>query len=106
MRAAVERLEVAWPTYSDWVAAGIALALVVAAWGLAWLAGRWLGTRLATFWENRAGGRGEALAHRMCDLTRYFAGTLIVAVILNADAWRPLAAILLGIALAAWAALL
>jgi small-conductance mechanosensitive channel len=106
MRGLVERFGVTWPTYSDWVAAAVAVVLVAATWGLAWLAGRWLGPRLAAFWEHRAGGRGEALAHRMCDLTRYLTGALIVAVILNADAWRPLGAIVLGVALAAWAAML
>ena len=106
MRGLVERFGVTWPTYSDWVAAAVAAALVAAAWGLAWLAGRWLGPRLAAFWEHRAGGRGEALAHRMCDLTRYLTGALLIAVILSADEWRPLGAIVLGIALAGWAAML
>jgi small-conductance mechanosensitive channel len=106
MRGLFERFGVTWPTYSDWVAAAVAIALVAAAWGLAWLAGRWLGPRLAAFWEHRAGRHGEALAHRMCDLTRYLAGALTVALILNADAWRPLGAIVLGVALAAWAAML
>lgn len=105
MRSLFERFGVTWPTYSDWVAAAVAVALVAAAWGLAWLVGRWLGPRLAAFWEHRAGGRGEALAHRMCDLTRYLTGALIIAVILNADEWRPLGAIVLGVALAAWAAM-
>jgi small-conductance mechanosensitive channel len=106
MRGVVERFGITWPTYSDWVAAAVAIALVAAAWGLAWLASRWLGPRLAGFWEHRAGGRGEALAKRMCDLTRYLIGALLIAVILNADAWRPLGAIVLGIALAGWAAML
>jgi small-conductance mechanosensitive channel len=106
VRGLFERFGVTWPTYADWIAAAIALALVAAAWGLAWLAGRWLGPRVAAFWEHRAGGRGEALASRMCDLTRYLAGALVVALVLNADAWRPLGAIVLGVALAAWAAML
>ncbi len=106
MRGLFERLGGTWPTYSDWVAGGVAVALVAAAWGLAWLAGRRLGPRLAAFWGNRAGRRGEALAQRMCDLTRYLTGAVAVAVILNADAWRPLGAIVLGVALAIWAAML
>lgn len=106
MRGVVERFGVTWPTYSDWVAAAVACLLVAAAWGLAWLASRWLGPRLAGFWEHRAGGRGEALAKRMCDLTRYLTGALLVAILLNADSWRPLGAIVLGIALAGWAAML
>jgi small-conductance mechanosensitive channel len=106
MRGAFERLGGTWPTYSDWIAAAVAVALVAAAWGLAWLAGRWLGPRLAAFWEHRAGGRGEALASRMCDLTRYLTGALVVAVVINADQWRPLGSIVLGVALAAWTAML
>jgi len=106
MRGLVERFGVTWPTSSNWVAAAVAIALVAAVWGLAWLAGRWLGPRLAAFWEHRAGGRGEALATRMCDLTRYLTGALLIAVILNSDQWRPLGAIVLGIALAGWAAML
>ena len=106
MRGLVERFGVTWPTYSDWVAAAVALVLVAAAWGVAWLASRWLGPRLAAFWEHRAGSRGEALAKRMCDLTRYLTGALLLAVLLSADQWRPLGAIVLGVALAGWAAML
>ncbi|HYD38318.1 MAG TPA: mechanosensitive ion channel domain-containing protein [Allosphingosinicella sp.] len=106
MRTMVERFGVTWPTYGDWVAAVAAVALVAGAWGLAWLVGRWLGPRLAAFWEHRAGSRGEALGRRMCDLTRFAAGAILVALALNADAWRPLGAIVLGIALAGWAAML
>jgi small-conductance mechanosensitive channel len=106
MRNLVERFGVTWPTYGDWVAAVAAVAVVAAVWGLSWLLGRWLGPRLAAFWERRAGGRGEALAARMCDMTRYLAGALLLAVVLNADAWRPLGAIVLGVALAGWAAML
>jgi small-conductance mechanosensitive channel len=106
MRGLIERFGVTWPTSGDWIVAAIAVALVALAWGLAWLASRWLGPRVAAFWEHRAGGRGEALARRMCDLTRYLTGALVVAIALNADAWRPLGAMVLGAALAAWAALL
>ncbi|HYE27920.1 MAG TPA: mechanosensitive ion channel domain-containing protein [Allosphingosinicella sp.] len=105
MRGFVEGFGVTWPTYGDWVAAVVALALCVGIWSLAWLAGRALGLRLAAFWEHRTGGRGENLAVRICDLTRYLVGALLVALVLNADAWRPLAAIVLGVALAGWAAM-
>jgi small-conductance mechanosensitive channel len=106
VRGLVERFGVTWPASGDWVAAAVALALVAAAWGAAWLIGRWLGPRMAAFWEHRAGRRGEALAARMGDLTRWTIAALIVALALNADAWRPLGAIVLGLALAVWAALL
>jgi small-conductance mechanosensitive channel len=106
MRGLFERFGVAWPTYADWIAAAVAVGVVAAAWAVAWLAGRWLGPRLAAFWANRAGSRGEALANRMCDLSRYLTGALLIAVVLNADDWRPLGAIVLGVALAAWSAML
>ncbi|HEX8225826.1 MAG TPA: mechanosensitive ion channel domain-containing protein [Allosphingosinicella sp.] len=106
MRGLVERFGVTWPTYGDWVAAAAALVLVAAAWALAWLAGKWLGPRIAAFWEHRAGARGGGLAGRACDLTRYLVAALLVAIALNAEAWRPLGAIVLGVALAASAAML
>jgi small-conductance mechanosensitive channel len=106
MRGLVERFGVTWPTYGDWVVAAVAVALAAAAWGAGWLAARWLGPRLTAFWQHRAGGRGEALARRMCDLTRHLTAALMVAIALNADAWRPLGAMVLGAALAAWAAML
>jgi small-conductance mechanosensitive channel len=106
MRNLVERFGLAWPTYGDWVAAAFAIALVAAAWGVAWLASHWIGPRVAAFWEHRAGSRGEALARRMCDLTRYLTGALLIAIAVNADSWRPLGAIVLGVALAGWAAML
>ncbi|MEA3052311.1 MAG: hypothetical protein QOG72_1214 [Sphingomonadales bacterium] len=106
MKGLIEGLGVTWPTYGDWVAAAVALGICVGIWGIAWLLGRWLGPRLAAFWEHRAGGRGEALASRMCDLTRYLIGALLAALVLNADAWRPLGAIVVGVALAGWAAML
>ncbi|HEX6375291.1 MAG TPA: mechanosensitive ion channel domain-containing protein [Allosphingosinicella sp.] len=106
MKRLVEGFGVTWPTYGDWVAVAAALVIVAAAWGLAWLAGRWVGPRLATFWEHRAGVRGEGLSKRMCDLTRYLVGAVVIAFALNIDAWRALGAIVLGLALAGWAALL
>ena len=106
MRGLIERFGVTWPTSGDWMVAAVALGVVVLAWGIAWLAARWLGPRLAGFWEHRAGGRGEALAARMCDLTRYLTGALIVAIAFNADEWRPLGAMVLGAAMAGWAAML
>jgi small-conductance mechanosensitive channel len=106
MRGFFEGLGVTWPTYSDWVAAAVALIIAVLCWGVGWLASRQFGPSFARFWEHRAGGRGEALAKRMCDLTRYAVAALLLAVVINADAWRPLGAIVLGAGLAGFAALL
>lgn len=106
MRNLAEGLGATWPTHGDWMAGGVAILVIAAAWGVAWLAGRWLGPRLAVFWEHRAGPRAGGMAARLCDLIRYLIAALIIALVLNADAWRPLGAIVLGIALAACAAML
>jgi small-conductance mechanosensitive channel len=42
----------------------------------------------------------------MCDLSRYLVLSLIVALVLNAEAWRPLGAMVLGVVLACSTALL
>lgn len=106
MRNLAEGLGATWPAPGDWTAAGVAILVIAAAWGVAWLTGRWLGPRLAAFWEQRAGSRTVGMAVRLCDLIRYLIAALIIALVLNADAWRPLGAIVLGIALAAFAAML
>ena len=106
MRSMLEGLGVTWPTYADWISAAAALVFIALIWGIAWLVGRKLGPRVASFWEQRAGARSGGLAARMCDLTRYFVLTLLLAILLHADPWRPLAVILLGVALALYAALL
>jgi small-conductance mechanosensitive channel len=95
-----EGLGITWPTYADWAAAGVALLICAAAYGVAWLVARWIGPRLARFWEHRGGGRGEGLAARMEPLTLYLVLSLIVAIVLNADEWRPLGAMVLGFVLA------
>jgi small-conductance mechanosensitive channel len=106
MRGFFEGLGITWPTYGDWVAAAAALAIAAACWAVGWLAARYVGPRLVHFWEHRAGTRGEALASRMCDLTRYSVTALLIALVLFADTWRPLGAIVLGLGLAGFTALL
>jgi small-conductance mechanosensitive channel len=106
VRGVFHGLGITWPTYADWAAAGVALLICAAAYGISWLAARWIGPRFTTFWEHRGGSRGEGLAPRMRDLTLYLILSLIVAIVLNADEWRPLAALTLGVVLACSTALL
>jgi len=106
MRNMIEGMGVAWPTYADWVSAGAALVIAILAWGAAWLVGLVLGTRLANLWARRAGIHGEDLGPRMCALTRHLVMVAVLAVLLNADRWLPLGAIVLGAALAGAATLL
>ncbi|MFL6859070.1 MAG: mechanosensitive ion channel family protein [Allosphingosinicella sp.] len=106
MRSIFDTLGVTWPTYADWVSAAAAAVLLVLIWLGAHLAGRLLGPRLAAFWSHRAGGRGEELGPRMCSLTRWLAALVAIGIAINADAWRPLALVVLGLAVGAAAALL
>src|SRR5687768_12439819 len=100
----MERWAAEWgvllPDYPDFVAAGAAVVLVIFAGGIAIVAGRTIGPHLASALERRAGVAGEGLAPRICDLVRYLTASLILAVALKADAWPPLAALILGLGLA------
>jgi small-conductance mechanosensitive channel len=98
-------LGVTWPTGSDWVVAATAVAALALAWLVAVFIARRVGPRLAVFFEQRAGMRGETLGPRMCDLSRYLIFAILAAILLNADAWRPLGAIVIGLALASGSAL-
>jgi small-conductance mechanosensitive channel len=95
-----------WPTYADWVSAGAALAIAILVWFAAYFIARLVGPRLAHFWARRAGTSDETLVPRMCRLIRQILVVIALAVILNADTWRPLGVIVLGVALAGGAALL
>ena len=64
-----------------------------------------LGPRIAQLWARRAGGRGEDLVPHLRSLTRYGVAAILIAILLNLDRWRPLGAIILGIALATAASL-
>jgi small-conductance mechanosensitive channel len=101
-----EGLGITWPTYEDWIIGGAALAISALVWALSHFVGRWLGARLATLWAQRAGGRGEELLPRLCALSRWLVAVLLLAIVLNADRWRPLGAMVLGLGLGAAAGLL
>jgi small-conductance mechanosensitive channel len=101
-----EGLGLTWPTYGDFVSAAAAVAIVTLIWGGAWLVGRKFGPRLTHLWERRAGMRGEGLGPRMSGLLQHLVATILLALVLNIDAWRPLGALVLGLALAAAAAML
>jgi small-conductance mechanosensitive channel len=93
---ALNQLGIAIPDQVDLVAAAAAAAIVGLAVLAGWLAGRALGPRLATFWEQRAGERGEGISQRMCVLVRCLAIWLVLALALRFYPWPPLAALLLG----------
>ena len=101
-----ESVGVTWPTHGDWVSAGAAFVLVILVWGLAWLIGRKAGPRLADLWQRRAGGHGDHVLPGMCGIVQHLVAAVILAIILNAENWLPLGAIVLGFGLATAAAIL
>ena len=106
MRTIFDTFGVTWPNYSDWVSAGAALLILTLLWLAAAAFGRWVGPKLAGFWTRHGGTRGEDLAERTGPIVRYAVFLVAAGIALNADAWRPLALIVFGIAIAVGAALL
>ena len=105
MRAAAADLGIQIPETPDLAAAALSLGIVLIAAVLAWAAGKWLGPRLADFWERKAGVRTEGIAVRMCALVRYAILWLVLALSLRLYPWPPLASLLLGLVAATAAAL-
>jgi small-conductance mechanosensitive channel len=102
----VTSLGIATPDYPELISAGVATAIVAAAWAIAHFIASRVGPTLANFWERHAGARSEGIATRMCDLSRYAIGSVIIGIALAADDWLGFAALILGVALAVWVALL
>lgn len=84
--------------------AGIAAAFAVAALALGWLAGRRLGARIADFWSRHVED-GAIFSGRIGAILRHGLAAILLAIILAAWPWRPLAALGLGFACGAAAAL-
>ena len=106
MRQTAADLGIVLPETPDLAAASMAGLIVVVTIAAGWFVGRWAGTRLAAFWERKAGDHGEALVPRMCAMVRYAFIWLVLALALRLETWRPLAALLLGLFAAVAAALL
>jgi len=106
MRTIFDTFGVTWPNYSDWVSAGAAAAILALLWFAAAAAGRLLAPRLSGFWTRHGGARGEELASCTGPIVRDVVFLAAAGIALNADAWRPLALIVFGVAIAAAAALL
>jgi len=92
------------PSAPELSEAAVAFGLVIAALALGWLAGRYPGTRLARFWSRHLQGHGEGLHLRVCRIVRHGTATILLAIILAAWRWQPLAALGIGFAEGAAAA--
>ena len=102
----IEALGVDVPDTPDLASLALAGLIVLLAVGGGWALGRWVGPRLVSLWETRLGERAESLLPRICAVVRYASIWLVLAIVLRIEAWRPLAALLLGLFAALAAALL
>jgi small-conductance mechanosensitive channel len=98
-------LGIAVPSNAELAAAGAAAAIIAATVAIAWLAGHWIGPRIAHFWERKAGTHAEGIIPRVCALVRYLVVWPALALALRLYPWPPLAAFLLGLVAAAAAAM-
>ncbi|APR52412.1 mechanosensitive ion channel protein MscS [Sphingomonas koreensis] len=89
------------PTNAELIEGAIASGLAILALGTGWLAGRRLGPKLASLWQQRVGNHVEGLGHRMHTIVRHGVAALLLAILANAVPWGGFAALLLGIALGA-----
>ncbi|MET0308997.1 MAG: mechanosensitive ion channel domain-containing protein [Sphingomonas sp.] len=94
------------PSAPELSEAAIAGGLIVAALALGWLAGRYPGMQLAHFWAERLEGHGEGLRTRICVIVRHGTAALLLAIVAVAWPWQPLAALGVGLAEGAAAAML
>lgn len=97
---------IALPTDSELVEASIAFSLAVLALMLGWQVGHRIGARLTTLWDEHVGGNLEGLAPRMAAISRHGTAALLLAIITAAHGWHAVAALGLGIATGAAAAML
>jgi len=86
--------------------AAIAGALVALALVLGWLAGRHIGTRIATAWAEHVNGNAATFHLRVCAIVRWGCVAILLALAAASWPWMPLAALLIGLVEAAAVAML
>lgn len=77
--------------------AAIAAGLAGIAMILGWLAGRHIGTRIATAWTERVNGHAEGLHLRVCAIVRWSAAAILLALTAVSWPWMPLGALIVGL---------
>ena len=85
---------VAIPEGSEAIETGIVAALIVAALAIGLFAGRWLGPRAGALWTRHLGHHAEGIGGRAAGIIRHGIAALLLAIVLGAGDWPPLAATL------------
>ncbi|MEO5938701.1 MAG: mechanosensitive ion channel domain-containing protein [Sphingomonas sp.] len=89
------------PEGSEAVETGIVAALIVATLAAGLFAGRWLGPRAGALWARHLGHHVEGIGDRVGGIIRHGVAAMLLAVLLAAGDWPPLAAVLIGFFLGA-----
>ena len=93
------------PTQRELIEFAIAGGLVLVALALGVLAGRTIGPRLTTLWETHVASHGEGLGPRMSKIVRHGVAAILLAIVVSAYPWPPIAGAPIGLALGVAAAL-
>ncbi|RYY24960.1 MAG: mechanosensitive ion channel [Sphingomonadales bacterium] len=94
------------PTPAELSEGSVAALLAVVALAIGWLAGRHLGARVTDVFVKRTGSAGDGLIPRMTAIFRHGSAAILLATILAAWPWHPLASLGLGFACGAATAML
>lgn len=106
MIASLRKLGLPIPAEPGLVELAVAGGLTFGALALGWLVNRWLCQRLTDVLAERTGEHGANLKPRVGAILRNAVSALLLAIVLSAWPWPPLAAFVVGVALAATVALL
>jgi small-conductance mechanosensitive channel len=93
------------PTQQVMIEVAVAGGLTLAALAVGVLAGRKIGPRLTDLWKNHVASHGEGLGPRMSAITRHAVAAILLAIVLSAYPWPPIAGAPIGLALGSAAAL-
>lgn len=88
-------------TQDDLVQAAVALGFVLLALLAGWYAGRRAGPPVTAFWNARVGEHAGGFHDRLCDIIRHGTAAILLAILGQVWPWAPLAALGIGIAVAA-----
>lgn len=91
----------AMPSTAALIQAGIAYALALAALGVGRLVARLTGERSEALWKRYAGGHPGGLGERLDVIIRHLVAAILLALLANGWVWNTLAALGIGLAMAA-----
>ncbi|MDQ2892661.1 MAG: mechanosensitive ion channel [Pseudomonadota bacterium] len=87
------------PTQQNMIELAVAGGLVLLALAIGLLASRTVGPRLSGLWDTHVASHGEGLGARMSKIVRHGVAAILLAIVLSAYPWPPIAGAPIGLAL-------